>query len=297
MQNKTIGVKDTNRQIQDLIYVLLGSIILAIAISSILKPNGIITGGITGMSLVLEKVIGIDYTWIYYFFSIGVLLLTYFTLGKREARKIVLFSTTFPLVLIVFNRLDFNLTQNDLFLACIYYGVMAGGATGLILKGGFSSGGTDTLAKIINRKLFRFMSISTIIAVLDIGVIFFAAFVFDTRIALYAIITQVVAMKAVEIVLFGFSSKVVKLEIISEKESDIEYYILNHLRRGISKYNIVGGYTNLTRIKLVTLCSPRESILLRDMVSELDPKAFISVLPVNSVWGEGVGFDRLSQED
>lgn len=289
-----LGFKNTNRHIQDFLYVIVGSVILAVAISSILKPNGIITGGITGLSIVLEKVFNIDYTYIYYAMSLSVLLATYLTLGKREARKIVLFSVTFPLVLILFNNVDFNLTQNDLFLASVFYGVMAGGATGLILKGGFSSGGTDTIAKIINRKLFRFMSISTIIAALDIGVIFFAAFVYDTRIALYAIITQVVAMKAVEIVLFGFASKVVKLEIISEKEAEIELYILNHLRRGISKYHIVGGYTSLTRIKLVTLCSPRESILLRDMVAELDPKAFISVLPVNSVWGEGVGFDRLT---
>ncbi len=273
-----------------------GSVILAIAITSILKPNGIITGGITGFSLVLEQIFGIKYTYLYYVMSLGVLIATYLTLGKREARKILAYSISFPLVLILFEGLEFNLTENDLFLASIYYGVMAGGGTGLILKGGFSSGGTDTIATIINRKLFRFMSVSTIIAALDVGVIFVAAFVFDTRIALYALITQIVAMKSVEVVLFGFAAKLVKLEIISEKEAEIESFILNQVRRGISKYNIMGGYTNLSRIKLVTICSLRESILIRDMISALDAKAFVSVLPVNSVWGEGVGFDRLTTE-
>lgn len=286
-----------DKRIIDLIYVLSGSILLAIAITSILKPNGIITGGITGFSLVLEKIFHIDYTIFYYLLSLSVLLLTRVTLGKREAGKIVVFSLFFPMVLILFKGLDINITQNDLFLASVYYGVMAGGATGLILKGGFSSGGTDTLAKIINRKFFRFMSISTIIAALDMTVILFAAFVFDTRIALYALLTQVVAMKAVETVLYGFSDKVVKLEIISEKEAEIEAYILNHIGRGISKYSIVGGYTNLQRTKLITLCSPRESILIRDKIAMVDSKAFISVLPVNTVWGEGVGFDRLSIEE
>ena len=286
-----------NKRIADYLYVLIGSIILAIAISSILKPNGIITGGITGFSLVLEKIFKVDYTIFYYVMSLGVLIVTRITMGRNEAKKIIVFSIFFPLILIVFNRLEFNMTQNDLFLASIYYGVMAGGATGLILKGGFSSGGTDTLAKIINRRLFRFMSISTIIAALDIGVIFVAAFVFDTRIALYALLTQVVAMKSVDTVLFGFSSKVVKLEIISEQEAEIEKYILNNIRRGISKYNIVGGYTNSNRVKLVTICSPRESILIRDTIARIDPKAFISVLPVSTVWGEGVGFDRLINED
>lgn len=292
-----MGNKNTNGYLRDLSYVLLGSIILAIAITGILKPNGIITGGITGFSLVLERIVHIDYTYIYWVISVLVLVLTYITLGAVEAGKIVVFSLFFPIVLVVFSKFDLNFIQNDLFLACVYYGILAGGGTGLILKGGFSSGGTDTLAKIINRKLFRFMSISTIIAALDISVIVFSVFIFDLRIALYAVLTQVVAMKAVEIVLYGFSDKVVKLEIISEYESEIEAYILNTVKRGISKYHIVGGYTNLSRIKLVTLCSPRESILIRDMISELDPRAFVSVLPVNSVWGEGVGFDRLNQLD
>lgn len=285
------------KQIQDIVYVIIGSIILAVAITSILKPNGIITGGITGFSLVMERLLGISYMYIYYIISLLVLVATYLILGKKEARKIVVFSLFFPVVLILFSRFSFNFVQNDLFLASMYYGIMAGSATGLILKGGFSSGGTDTIAKIINKKMFRFMSISVIIAALDVSVLIFASFVFDTRIALYALLTQVVAMKSVETVLYGFSSKVVKLEIISEKESEIEAYILKTLNRGISKYNIVGGYTNLSRTKLVTICSPRESFLVRDMISKTDSKAFVSVLPVNAVWGEGIGFDSLSSND
>ncbi len=289
--------RDKDKRLIDLIYVVLGSIILAIAITSILKPNGIITGGITGFSLVLEKIFGMSYTVFYYILSLAVLIATRFTLGRIEAGKIIVFSLFFPLVLILFNGFEINIMQNDLFLASVYYGIMAGGGTGLILKGGFSSGGTDTLAKIISRKLFRFMSLSTIIAALDMSVILFAAFVFDTRIALYALLTQLVAMKAVEVVLYGFTSKMVKLEIISEKEAEIEAYILNYINRGISKYNIVGGYTNLNRTKLITICSQRESILIRDKISDVDSKAFITVLPVSTVWGEGVGFDSLTPED
>ncbi|MDH8676752.1 YitT family protein [Fusibacter bizertensis] len=288
--------RENEKKFTDILYVLVGSIILAIAITSILKPNGMITGGITGFSLVIEKALGVNYTIIYYIMSLGVLLLTRMTMGRAEAGKIVVFSVFFPMILILFSRFEMNITQNDLFLASVYYGIMAGGATGLILKGGFSSGGTDTIAKIINRKLFRFMSISLIIAALDMGVIFVAAFVFNTRIAMYGLLTQIVAMKAIDIVLFGFSSKVVKLEIISEKEAEIEAFILGTIRRGISKYNVVGGYTSLNRVKLITLCSPRESILIRDFIAITDTKAFVSVLPVNTVWGEGVGFDRLSDD-
>ena len=122
--------KDKKR-IQDIIYVLIGSIILAVAITSILKPNGIITGGITGFSLVMERILGISYTYIYYVLSLMVLIATYLTLGKREARKIVVFSLFFPMVLILFSRFSFNFVQNDLFLASVYYGIMAGADTGV----------------------------------------------------------------------------------------------------------------------------------------------------------------------
>lgn len=284
-----------DKKIKDLIYVIPGSIILAIAITSILKPNGIITGGITGLSIVLEKIFHIPYTYIYYLLSLGVLVSTYITLGKYEGRKIVIFSLFFPVVLIGFSHFDFNFVENDLFLASVYYGVLAGVGVGLILKGGYSSGGTDTIAKILNQKLFRFMSISVIIAILDMTIIVFSALIFDTRIALYALLTQIVAMKAVETVLYGFSAKLVKLEIISEKESDIESFILNDIHRGITKYNIVGGYTQINRTKLVTICSTRESFLIRDYIANIDCKAFVSVLPVHSVWGEGVGFDQLNE--
>lgn len=301
-QNTMINKNSRKRQalsknVRDYIMVVIGSFLLAFAISSILKPNGLMTGGITGISLIIEHVFHISYTVAYYILSLTVLTLTYLTLGKREAGKIVIFSIVFPLVLILFDYLSLDIIQDDLFLASIFFGVLAGAATGIILKAGFSSGGTDTLAKIINKKLFRFMSISVIIAALDSSIILVSAFAFDTRIALYAIVTQVVAMKAVDTVLFGFSSKVIKLEIISEKEAEIESYILHDLRRGISKYNIVGGYTKAEKIKLVTLVSPRESILIRDFIAKTDEKAFVSVIPVNSVWGEGIGFDRLNNED
>lgn len=284
----------------DAVYVFLGCVFLSFGITVILKPNNLITGGITGLSIVMEKVVGVPYTWIYYGLSMLVLLATYLTLGKKEAKKILMLSILFPIVLIGFDMLfqgsSLNLTKGDMFLSSIYYGIIGGIGVGLFFIRGYSSGGSDSIAKILHIKLFPFISLSQLMAGLDIMVICTSIFVFDIRTALYAVLTQLVFMKSVEAVLYGFSSKLVKLEIVSEEVDEIEAFILKSIGRGVTKYPIVGAYSNLMRTKLVTICSQRESMLIKQKIAEVDQKAFVSVLQVSSVWGIGVGFDSLSGE-
>jgi len=284
----------------DALHIIAGSFLLAFAITVILKPNHLITGGTTGFSIVLEKLTGIDFTVLYYALSILILIITLIFLGRAEAKKILLLSVVIPTVLMGFSRFfqgeGYNLTKGDMFLSSIYYGILAGIGVGLFMKRGYSSGGTDSLAKMLHRRLFPFISISQILTGLDLVVIGSSVLVFDIRTALYAILSQLVFMKSVEAVLYGFSPKLVKVEIISQEEADIEHYILKEIQRGITKYNIVGAYSSLERIKLVTICSQRESMLIREKIAEIDEAAFVSVIPVVSVWGKGVNFDNLIEE-
>lgn len=286
----------TKNLLLDMLFVLLGCILLAFAITAILEPNHLMTGGITGLSLIIDNLTGINYTFVYYIFSMLVLLLTYLTLGKHEARKIVLLSILFPIVLMFFGTLDLKLIEDDLFLAAIYYGIIGGAGVGLILKRGYSTGGSDSIAKIIHKKRYPFISVNQIITFIDIGVIVLSIFTFNMRIALYAIITQLVLLKAVDTVIYGLSPKLVKIEIICAVEKEISDFILYDLKRGISKYIIEGGYTNKEKTKLVTVCSPRESMLIRNKLADLDEKAFADILPVVSVWGEGLGFSRIKED-
>jgi len=73
-------------------------------------------------------------------------------------------------------------------------------------------------------------------------------------------------------------------------------YIMSSLGRGVTKLDITGCYSNEIKSKILTICSPRESMLIKRFVAEIDSKAFIYVLPVVSVWGEGNGFERLDEE-
>ncbi len=280
-------------KVLDFIFVALGCMLVAFSITSILKPNGLISGGITGISIIMEGVIRVSYEYIYYSLSLLVLIIAYLTLGKGEAIKIVTLSVTFPAILIVFERMNFVFIENDRILASIYFGIICGIGTALILKRGFSQGGSDTIAKILHNKVFPFVSLSEILLCIDGVIIISSAVIYDKEIALYAIISQLICMKVVDTVLYGLSSKKVKVEIISENHEEIANYILSDIKRGISTYEIKGGYMNLVRLKIVTVCSPRESMLIKMFIASQDPDAFVNVIPVTSVWGKGLGFESL----
>ncbi len=289
-------INDFQRLVFDFAYLGLGCALLAFAITSILQPNGLITGGITGISIIAGKLIGIKYTYLYYVLSVVVLTSAWILMGKREAGKIILLSIFFPIMLIFFDTMKFAFIENDMFLASIYYGMIGGAGCGLVLKRGYSMGGTDTIAKILHHKVFPFISISQLLLGIDVVIIMVSAFVYDRRIALYAILTQLVMMKGIDLVLFGFGSKNVKIEIISNHTDQMTDYIMNTIGRGISTYEITGGYTNNTKQKIMSICSPREVMLIKMHIAKVDPDAFVNVLPVISVWGKGIGFESLLEE-
>ena len=96
--------------------------------------------------------------------------------------------------------------------------------------------------------------------------------------------------------MYGFDSKVVQLEIITDKHDEVADYILHEVKRGVSNVKIIGQYTQQPRQKIITLCSPRESMLIKQFVAKVDKKAFVTVIRVETVWGLGAGFSDLMDE-
>ena len=285
-----------NKSVMDFLFVAVGSILIAFAITSILKPNELITGGITGISIMLEELIHIKYTYSYYVLSILVLAVAWISMGRREGIKIITLSIIFPFVLIVFEKFNFCFIRNDMMLSSVYFGLICGIGSGLVLKRGYSMGGTDTIAKILHHKIFTFVSISEILLCIDGILIASSAIVYNLNTALYAIISQIIVVVMIDAVMFGFGSKKVKLEIISNHHKEITEYIIHSIKRGVTSYEVKGGYKNLALLKILTICSPREAMLIKRYIAQVDPDAFVDVLPVISVWGKGVGFDSLSGE-
>lgn len=281
----------------DLLFIIVGCSISAFSVIGILIPNGLTSGGITGMVRILQNFLPIGFSVIYYAIALAILVICAILLGVKEARKILLLTITYPSILFLFEHFEFSLLEEkDLFLAAIYCGVLGGICCGLVFSRGYSFGGTDTIAKIIQKKLMPHVGLSQILLVIDACIIIGSGFLFGRNIALYALVTQVIFSKTVDYIMYGFDTKAVQLEIITNKHNDVADYILNEVGRGVTNVTVVGEYTKLARKKIITICSPRESMLIKKFVAKNDRDAFVTVIHVDTVWGKGEGFNDILKE-
>lgn len=281
----------------DFVFIIAGSSLMAFSVTGIMLPNQLSSGGITGISKIIQSLIPINYAVVFYILAMIVLVLCWIILGWKEARKIIVMSITFPTILMVFEHVDFYLLENkDMFLAAIYFGVLNGIGMGLLFKRGYSFGGTDTIAKIINKKALPFVSISQILMFIDAIIIIISGLIFGRNIAMYALVAQLVYTKTIDFVLYGLGSQKIKIEIITTCYEQVEDYIIHQIQRGVSRFEITGGYSKEKKMMISTICSPRESMLIKSFIIKTDVNAFVTVQPINSVWGKGLGFDSLIEE-
>ena len=148
---------------QEIGLALLAVVIGSLGTIGILIPNGLTFGGITGIARIVQKLTGINYSLIYYILALTVLLIVWVFLGFREVRKIILMSLSYPTVQLLLEMNHVVLIESDdLFLVAVFCGVVFGVSNGLTFKAGFSSGGTDSLAKVIKYRWFPHLGINDI---------------------------------------------------------------------------------------------------------------------------------------
>ncbi|MDX9888874.1 MAG: YitT family protein [Anaerovoracaceae bacterium] len=281
----------------DAFVALLACSIGAFSLQGVMIPNGLTSGGLTGIARVIQTYTSLNFSLIYYAGAIIILALVAIFLGFREVRKILFMTILFPATLLVFERFPLELLQeNDVILAAIFCGIFNGICTGLVFWRGYSFCGTDAIAKIVKKKWLPHIDLSQILLVIDVIIIVGSAFVFGRNIALYALITQVIFAKTIDYVMFGFETKIVKLEIITDKKELITKFIMEELMRGVSCSQIVGEFTGELHFKLEVLCSPRESIVIRRFVANYDSDILMTAIHVDTVWGNGPGFTDIAKD-
>ena len=265
---------------------------------AVMLPNGLTFGGITGISRIVQEYTGWNYSLIYYACSVTVLITVWIFLGLKEVRKIIFMSLTYPLAMLVLQSNDVVLLRSDdLFLVAVFTGVILGVSNGLTFKAGFSSGGTDSLAKVIKYRWMPHLGINNITFAINSVIVIISAFVFGINIALYAVVIIYVSMKVGDAVMYGFSDKIVELDIMPGDPEALADFIMNELGRGVSSIEVTGEYTGDRRKQLKILCSPRESFIIKRHLAKEDPNSFVSVTSVKSVWGRGRGFSDIRSLD
>ncbi len=289
--------KKTKRFITDLFFLVIACCVGAFATTAVMLPNGLTSGGLTGIVRILQTFIPMDFSVMYYALAILIWVVVVVLLGKEEGKKVLVVTVLYPAILVVFEQINFQLLEEkDVILAAIFCGVFAGVCNGLVFWRGYSFCGTESVAKILKKKLLPHVDISKILLLLDSVIIILSAFIFGRNIALYALVTQFIGSKMVDFIMYGFETKIVQMQIITSQNEAVAQYIMHEIHRGVSSYDIVGEYTGQHRKQLIVLCSPRESMVIKKHLMEVDPSAFVTIMQVNTVWGEGRGFTDMYDE-
>ena len=289
--------KKTKRFITDLFFLVIACCVGAFATTAVMLPNGLTSGGLTGIVRILQTFIPMDFSVMYYALAILIWVVVVILLGMEEGRKVLVVTLLYPAILVVFEQINFQLLEEkDVILAAIFCGVFAGVCNGLVFWRGYSFCGTESVAKILKKKLLPHVDISKILLLLDSVIIILSAFIFGRNIALYALVTQFIGSKMVDFIMYGFETKIVQMQIITSQNEVVAQYIMHEIHRGVSSDDIVGEYTGQHRKQLIVLCSPRESMVIKKHLMEVDPSAFVTIMQVNTVWGEGRGFTDMYDE-
>lgn len=256
----------------------------------VMIPNGMTSGGMPGIARLITHFFPISYSLVYYSLSMVVLLIAYFAMGIGEVKRIIALAFAYPVWLFIFEHIDYEFLKSpDPFLASILIGLFYGIATGVGYIGGYSSGGTDTLARVLKQKVFNHLRTGDIQMAMDVAIIVVSAFVFDTNIAMYAIVTAVVAAKVISTITVGYGGRFVQFDIITstkEKRELITNYVLNDVKRAVTTHTSRGEYTKEERRTISIICTPAESVKIKKYVAEVDPDAFATVMSLTNVWGK-----------
>lgn len=273
----------------DYIMIIIGTGILAFGIACFYDTVGLVTGGFSGLAIVIKHVTsvfiegGIPLWLTNIGLNVPVFILSYFLKGKKFIGKTLFGTLMLSAWLYVLPSV--NMAEGDLMIAALFGGVCAGAGIGFVIRVGATTGGTDMVSALIQLKL-RHYSIVQILQVIDAAVVLLGLFVFGMRPTLYAIIGIVVQTKVSDLIVGGFNYSKAAYIITNEHE-EVAKRIMNELERGLTGLQAKGMYTGTDKCVLFCIVTQKEIVLLKDLVNEVDPHAFVIVSDVREVLGEG----------
>lgn len=282
------------REAQNLLLLVGGTVVAALAYVLFQIPYNLAAGGVTGLGIIVTHFSDLSEGVFYFVMNVPLMAFGFFYLGRwqflgRTFISVIVFSATTDLLMAYLPRyLDrFPITDNVL-LAAIYAGVVGGIGGGLIYRAGATMGGTSILGRIIQMKTGFPLSQSYLYT--DGLIIFAAGLIFEWEIALYAFLTLLLSGFASDYVLEG-PSRARTATIVTKKVDEMSRALTQELDRGVTRWPVTGGYSG-SELSLILCTIYRSQVTdLKRIVSQVDPDAFVSIDVTQQVLGSG--FARL----
>jgi uncharacterized membrane-anchored protein YitT (DUF2179 family) len=274
--------------ISDIILVLTGNFILALAVHTFILPYEILSGGVAGIAVAVSRLTEVRADVIVIVLVIGLYLLGSFFLGRKFIIHTASSSFLYPFFLTFLSTQNVSV-QLDPILASIYGGLVAGFGVGLVMRTGASTGGMDVPPLIIHK--FTHIELSKLILVVDICTVALGTFVYGIEAVLMGFVSVYATAFAVNRVLVFGSQQARSVMIISERPQAVVEMIDQKLERGSTLLHGTGGYTKKERPVVLTVINMGEYPRLIQELDVLDPHAFVVANEAMEVKGNGFSFD------
>lgn len=283
MTEKELNIRKT---ILDYLMILIGSLMMASALMLFLIPNKVNAGGVSGVATIFYHTLNIPAGLTMLLMNIPLFLLGIYFFGKKFGLKTVTGIVATSLFSDLIDKgLGLGALTDNKILATVYGGLLLGVGLGIIFRGRGTTGGSDIIARIINK--FTHISLGWSFMIIDTGVIVLTGLIFkDVELVLFCLISLGISSKVVDIMVEGLTSEKA-IMIISDRWETVSYRIMKEVHRGVTGLDSHGMFTNKERKTLWTVVATRQVEEIRRIVRQEDPDAFMTVSNVAILQGEG----------
>lgn len=279
-----------HKTVKNIIGILLGNTLYTLAIVLFIVPNGLMTGGSTGLAIATNHFFHIPMTLFVTIFNVAMFILGLIILGKAFALTTLLSTFYFPFILGVFEQtIGYTRLTSDPLLAALLAGVMVGCGIGIVIKCNASTGGMDIPPRVLNKKYG--IPVSVGLYVFDFLILLMQVFYTNQEMVLYGIVLVFTYSIVLDKVLIIGKAQT-EVMIVSKEYEKINEAIIHELDRGSTMLKSISGYMKNEYPVVMTVVSNRELPKLNELVLSIDDHAFMVVSKVNEVRGRGFTFKK-----
>ena len=273
-----------------IVYIVVGNILIAFALSTLLLENNIIAGGVSGIGIIFNHYFGLSISLSVGILNVCLFVLGFLFLGKVFAMTTLVSTFLFPFLLEFFESQPvFHHYLNDPLLASIIAGCLIGIGVGLVLKANASTGGVDILAILLHRKFGA--PVHIVLNITDLTILLFQFSFNDTTHVIYGIVTVMMTTIMLNKTLTAGTS-LMQLVVISDYYEDIKDMILHDHDAGVTLLASEKGYTEENSKLVLSIVPYRKLPDIKEKVNQIDPLAFMIVSHVDEVGGKGFTLEK-----
>ena len=283
--------KPWQKNLETVLGVLIGNIVLAFTVAAFMVPHGIIMGGATGIGLTISHYLPLQLSLVILVVNACLFLLGAVTLGKKFVITTIASTFLYPASLSVMQAIP-GITQltDNIMLATLYGGALLGLGVGVIVRVGSSTGGTDILALVFN-KWFH-ISVAVLMYIVDFTVLGAQMLFSDTEQIMYGILALVIETTILNRVMLMGQSQI-QLFVISEKHEEIRERMLKEQDAGVTMVHVQTGFSKEEQKAIMCIIPNRKLYATNEMIHSIDEKAFITISQINEVKGRGFTMERV----